>query len=99
MMSSAVDLRPHLSSIADIIGWKNMKDIAISTNMSQVKIDNVTLNNQNDHREQTLELLTIFYEQHSREAAQKLIEKLRQKGKNQQADSVERLLRADDPPV
>ncbi|TNM99307.1 hypothetical protein fugu_012340 [Takifugu bimaculatus] len=34
-----VELYPHLPDIADIIGWKDMKDIAIASGITQVTIE------------------------------------------------------------
>ncbi|XP_056903944.1 tumor necrosis factor receptor superfamily member 6 [Takifugu flavidus] len=88
-----VELYPHLPDIADIIGWKDMKDIAIASGITQVTIESVQLNHQNDHEEQTQELLNRFREKHGQEAAKKLIELLKTKGKNNKAVRVESLLR------
>ncbi|TWW78594.1 hypothetical protein D4764_11G0007150 [Takifugu flavidus] len=90
---SEVELYPHLPDIADIIGWKDMKDIAIASGITQVTIESVQLNHQNDHEEQTQELLNRFREKHGQEAAKKLIELLKTKGKNNKAVRVESLLR------
>lgn len=89
---SEVDLYPHLPDIAAIIGWRDMKDIAIASGITAVKIESVQLDHSNDHEEQTLELLSHFREKHSQEAAKKLIELLKTKGKNNKADQVESLL-------
>lgn len=92
MFFSEVDLQPHLPDIADIIGWMDMKDIAISKNISSVTIESVQLDNPNNSREQTLQLLRHFNEKHSRNAAQVLIETLKFKGKKRKADRVQGLL-------
>uniref|UniRef100_A0A3B5KKI7 Uncharacterized protein n=1 Tax=Takifugu rubripes TaxID=31033 RepID=A0A3B5KKI7_TAKRU len=91
---SEVELYPHLPDIAAIIGWKDMKDIAIASGIREVTIENVQLNHQNDHEEQTQELLNHFRQMHSQEAAKKLIELLKTKGKNDKAVRVESLLLA-----
>lgn len=90
---SGVDLYPHLPDIAAIIGWKHMKNIAIASGITQVTIETVKLNHRNDHEEQTFELLNHFTEKHGQEAANKLIELLKTKGKNGKAVRVESLLR------
>lgn len=87
-----VDLYPHLPDIAGIIGWKDMKDIAIASGITAVTIESVQLNHSNNHEEQTFELLSHFREMHSQEAAKKLIELLKTKGKNYKADSIKSLL-------
>nr|AAL08415.1 hypothetical protein [Takifugu rubripes] len=55
-----VELYPHLPDIAAIIGWKDMKDIAIASGIREVTIETVQLDHQNDHEEQTQELLTAL---------------------------------------
>eukprot|EP00066_Takifugu_rubripes_P012290 XP_011601556.1 PREDICTED: tumor necrosis factor receptor superfamily member 6-like [Takifugu rubripes] len=88
-----VELYPHLPDIAAIIGWKDMKDIAIASGIREVTIETVQLDHQNNHEEQTQELLNRFRQMHSQEAAKKLIELLKTKGKNDKAVRVESLLR------
>lgn len=89
---SEVNLHPHLPDIADIIGWTDMKDIAISTNVQSATIESFKLDNPGQSREQTLQLLTHFNEKHSRMASRVLIENLKRRGKNDKADRVQRLL-------
>lgn len=93
MFFSGVDLNPLSPEIADIVGWQDMKDIAISVGIRNERIDSVRRNEVSGH-EQTLELLHIFIEKQSRQAASQLILALRRKGKNRKADEVERLLRS-----
>lgn len=90
---SGVDLSRHLSDIANIIGWKDMKDIALKSGIKLVKIESVQLNHPNDHEEQTAELLSYFIEVHGQEAAKKLVELLKRKRRNGKASEVETLLR------
>lgn len=92
MFFSEVNLHPYLPDIADIIGWKVMQDIAISTDISSVTIESVKLDNPGDSREQTLRLLEHFNQKHSREASKMLIEILKRKGKNDKAARVQSLL-------
>lgn len=90
---SGVDLYPHIPEIVKIIRWKDMKNIAIASGITAVKIDSVQLNHQNDHEEQTSELLHHFNELHGQEAAQKLVDLLKGERKNDTAGRVESLLR------
>lgn len=90
---SGVDLYPHIPDIANIIGWKDMKKIAIASGITAVKIESVQLDHQNDHEEQTSALLRHFNELHSQEAAKKLVDLLKAKRKNDKAGRVESLLR------
>lgn len=92
MFFSGVNLQPYLPDIADIIGWTDMRDTAISTNISPMTIDTVQLDYPRDSREQTIQLLRHFNEHHSSRAARVLIENLRQREKNDKADRVQSLL-------
>lgn len=90
---SEVDLSTHLPNIAAIIGWKDMNHIAIASGITAEMIESIQLNDPKDHMEQTTQLLRHFNEMHSQEAANKLIELLKTKGKNYKAHKVESLLR------
>lgn len=94
MFFPEVDLHPHLPEIAAIIGWKDMKAIAIEHHISLVRIDAVKLDNPGNSEEQTLQLLIYFHEKCSQEAAEKLIESLKRQRKNAKADKVVQLLRS-----
>lgn len=89
---SEVDLSPHLLEVAALIGWKDMRYIAIKNGIPLVKIESVEMDNRTDHEQKTFELLCLFHEKHSQEAAKKLIESLRAKGKNGKAHRVETVL-------
>lgn len=94
MFFPEVDLYPHLPEIAAIIGWKDMKAIAMAHNISSVTIESVKFDNPGNSEEQTLKLLIHFHEMCSQEAANKLIESLIRKRKNDKADKVLRLLKS-----
>lgn len=96
MFFSEVNLHPYLPDIAALIGWKVMKDIAISTDISSVTIESIKLDSPDDSRERTLQLLVHFNEKHSKEASKMLIENLKRKGQNDKAASVQRLLSGPD---
>lgn len=96
---SEINLLPYLPDIADIIGWNDMEDIAISTNISPVTIESIQIDYRNNSREQTLHLLRDFNEKHSKEAARKLITMLRRKGKNDKARRVQQLLASPASPA
>lgn len=89
---SEVDLDPQLPDIARIIGWKDMKDIAIASGITVETIESIQLNDPKDHMEQTAQLLRYFREMHSQEAGNKLIELLKKRRKNNKADRVRSLL-------
>lgn len=89
-----VDLQPHLPEIAELIGWKVMRDIAMSSSIPNTTIDSVQQNNPRDAQEQTLELLKIYVERQGKEAAKNLIEKLETSKHKGTAEKVAGLLAA-----
>ncbi|XP_056120219.1 tumor necrosis factor receptor superfamily member 6 [Rhinichthys klamathensis goyatoka] len=52
-----LDLNPHLFEIADHLGWKVMKRVALHCGMTKAYIDNHECNHPNDARERTYGLL------------------------------------------
>lgn len=87
-----MDLSPHLSDIAGVLGWKDMKDVAMRSNITNVTIDSCKQNHPSDSQEQTLELLTIWVEAQGRKASHNLIEILTKNGKKGKAESVTDIL-------
>lgn len=94
MFFPEVDIHPHLPEIAAIIGWKDMKAIAMAHNISSVTIESVQFDNPGNSEEQTLKLLSHFHEVCSHEAAEKLIQSLKTKRRNYKADNVLHLLKS-----
>lgn len=86
-----MDLQPLLPDIAQEIGWKDMKEVAMRTGLSNA-IENVQQNHPGDAQEQTLQLLMTWVQKEGREASNKLIQVLRQSGKNLKADKVKKIL-------
>lgn len=92
ILFSDVDLQCHLPNIVDTIVWKDMKDIATQTGVSQTTIDSCKQNHPSDTREQTYELLSHWVESEGRGAGRKLIEMLNKSGKRAKAEKVRKIL-------
>ncbi|XP_068597729.1 tumor necrosis factor receptor superfamily member 6 [Brachionichthys hirsutus] len=87
-----VDLQPYLPDIADIIGWKDMQDVAMRSKIEIATIDSFKLNNPGDSQEQTLQLLRFWAENKGRESGKILIEILHNSGKKSKAEKVRDIL-------
>ncbi|XP_008320651.1 tumor necrosis factor receptor superfamily member 6 isoform X1 [Cynoglossus semilaevis] len=86
------DIEPHLTELAGILGWKDMRTVAIRSGMSATVVDNCEQSHPGDKEEQTFLLLRKFVEKEGRAASENLIRILRQKGKKDKAEKVSRLL-------
>nr|XP_046258534.1 tumor necrosis factor receptor superfamily member 26 isoform X2 [Scatophagus argus] len=89
------DIGPHLSDIADVIGWKPMRDIAMRDKISDATIDSCKLNYPGDSQEQTLQLLKIWVESQGMNAGKNLIQRLETSGKRSKAEEVMHILDCD----
>lgn len=89
---SDVDLQPLLPDIAEVIGWKDMQDVAMRSGMLNATIDACKLDHPGDSQEQTLQLLRIWQESQGREAGLNLIESLGKSGKKSKAGQVRDIL-------
>ena len=74
-------LERDLPDIAEIIGWTDMKDVAIHSGMRDTIIENCRLNHIGDAREQTLELLQEFVKKEGSQASTTLIQTLQNSNK------------------
>ncbi|XP_058506777.1 tumor necrosis factor receptor superfamily member 26 [Solea solea] len=90
------DLHRHLHDVAGILGWKDMNEVAIRTEIPKTVIENCQLNHPGNAGDQTVELLDIFCEKHGRTAASTLIDALQKSGKKDKEEKVTELLRRDD---
>ncbi|KAF3842002.1 hypothetical protein F7725_023953 [Dissostichus mawsoni] len=81
-------LERDLPDIAEIIGWTDMKAVAIRSGMLDTTIENCRLNNVGDAREQTLKLLQEFVQKEGRQALTTLIKTLQNSGKRGIAERV-----------
>lgn len=82
----------HAPDIAAILGWKDMKDVALRSGLTDVQIDSCQQSN-NNPEEQTLQLLQKWMEALGRGAENKLISILRSSGKKGKAEKVEDILK------
>lgn len=89
---SDVDLKPHLLDIADVIGWKDLRGVAMRSGIPESIIESCQLNNPRDCQEQTFQLLNIYVERQGREASSSLIQKLLTDGKKAKAQKVKDIL-------
>ncbi|XP_068183210.1 tumor necrosis factor receptor superfamily member 6 [Antennarius striatus] len=87
-----VDFQLYLPDIADVIGWKDMQDIAMRSNMGSATIDSFKLNSPGDSREQTLQLLRAWVEIQGRDAGKNLIKILHNIAKKSKAEKVSAIL-------
>ncbi|XP_074501492.1 tumor necrosis factor receptor superfamily member 6-like [Sebastes fasciatus] len=94
-----VDLQPHMAEIAEAIGWTDMRDVAMGSNILDTIIVSCELNHPGDSQEQTLELLKIWVEKQGREASKKLVQILEDSGKRGKAESVVEILAIPNPPA
>ncbi|XP_018552354.1 tumor necrosis factor receptor superfamily member 6 isoform X2 [Lates calcarifer] len=89
------DIEPHLSDIAEELGWKDMKDVAIRCGIPPARIESCELNHRGDAQEATLELLRIWVEREGSGAGRKLIQILQNSNKKRKAEKVTDILRID----
>nr|BAM44717.1 tumor necrosis factor receptor superfamily member 6 [Oplegnathus fasciatus] len=83
-----VDLQPHMSDIAEVIGWKVMQDVAMRSSIPDTTIESCQLDQPNNSQEQTRQLLKIFAEIQGRGASEKLVEILENSGRRRTAEKV-----------
>ena len=77
-----------LLDIAEIIGWTDMKAVAIRSGMRDTTIENCRLNHVGEAQEQTLELLKEFVNKEGNQAQTTLIKTLQNSGKRGIAERV-----------
>lgn len=92
---SDIDLQRHMPDLVNVIGWKDMRMIALSGGIQKTEIDNCQLSHQTDVNEQTMALLDIYIERQGRGAGQKLRDSLLKRGKKNKAQEVEHILLQD----
>ncbi|XP_071396222.1 tumor necrosis factor receptor superfamily member 6 [Centroberyx affinis] len=94
-LREGVDLSPHLTEIAEVLGWKVMRAVARKSKMSDTVIENQTRNHPADAEEQTIQLLKAWVEKEGRNASATLIQRLRQTNNNAKADRVKAIIYSD----
>lgn len=82
------DLQPHLYDIAEVLGWKDMKKLALRSGITRVGIDSCKLDNPGDSQGQTLQLLEKWVEKEGREASRSLIKQLKAMDKKRKAEEL-----------
>ncbi|XP_014828540.1 PREDICTED: tumor necrosis factor receptor superfamily member 22-like isoform X1 [Poecilia mexicana] len=93
-----VDMEPHIVDVAEIIGWKDMCQIALSCQMAN-SIENAKLSHHNDGEMWTQELLKKWMEAKGMPASVELIAILRKMRKNNKADKIKAILYPMDSPT
>lgn len=86
-----MDLEPHLPSIAKVIGWKDMKDVARRSKMATA-IEACEMNHPNDVEEQTYNLLKKWVESQGKGASKNLVRILIENDKRGKAEEVNETL-------
>ncbi|XP_034464318.1 tumor necrosis factor receptor superfamily member 6 [Hippoglossus hippoglossus] len=85
----------HVPDIADVLGWKDMQDVAMRSGMTKVEIDSCKRVDPTDSEEQTLQLLLKWVEREGKGGAKQLTTLLRKSRKKEKAERVEKILRSD----
>lgn len=94
-----VDLQPHMTDIAEAIGWTDMRDVAMGSGILDTTIDSCKLDHPGNSQEQTLQLLQIWVERQGKEASKNLVQILEDSGKRGKAESVVQILAKPNPPA
>uniref|UniRef100_A0A8P4K464 Apoptosis-mediating surface antigen FAS n=1 Tax=Dicentrarchus labrax TaxID=13489 RepID=A0A8P4K464_DICLA len=81
------DLQPYLPDIAEAMGWKDMKYVAIRSKIPMTAIESCQLDHPHDSKEQTVKLLMIWVEKQGSDAAKNLLEILQRSGKRRKAEN------------
>uniref|UniRef100_A0A1A8CK46 Fas (TNF receptor superfamily, member 6) n=1 Tax=Nothobranchius kadleci TaxID=1051664 RepID=A0A1A8CK46_NOTKA len=88
-----VKVQPLILDIAETLGWRDMKDLAIRSGIPDTRIDAVRLNHPNDIEEACQSLLRIWVEKTGRNASVELVQSLRRSGKRDKAEKILEILR------
>lgn len=89
---SEIDLEPYFPDLVKVIGWKDMRDIALRSSILETCVESCQLNHPGDADEQTLELLRIWNEKQGRGAGNKLKQILQNIDKKLKAQKVTDIL-------
>lgn len=96
---SDIDSRRHVPSLANAIGWKDMRRVAMSCDVPITEIENCEEQYPSDVDERTMRLLNIYIERSGRGWGEKLRSGLIQDNKKNKAQQVERILLGGEAPV
>lgn len=92
-----MDIQPHLPDIAEAIGWKDMKVVAMCSKIPHPIIEACQQNHPHDSQEQTIELLMKFVERNGKKAPNNLVQFLEKSGKRDKAERVTSILSGTTP--
>ncbi|XP_056465457.1 tumor necrosis factor receptor superfamily member 6-like [Gadus chalcogrammus] len=84
-----------IPDIAELVGWYDMKTIAMADGFKQTILDNIQQNNPAQAEEQTISLLTEWEQKHGREATRMLMKGLLKYNKNAKAQELQGIIRSD----
>ncbi|XP_061600738.1 tumor necrosis factor receptor superfamily member 6 [Cololabis saira] len=90
--NNAEDFQCLLPEIVQVLGWKDMEDIAIRSGVLEAAIDSCKRNHPQDAEEQTLELLKKWVEKQGSIAPKRLLEILQKTGKKGKYEKVLKIL-------
>ncbi|KAM8852684.1 tumor necrosis factor receptor superfamily member 6 [Synchiropus picturatus] len=86
------DLRKYIPDLVEVLGWTDMKEIAVRSGLPRSKIDFCFDDHKGNSREQTHELLEEWLENMGRSASQKLIQTLEKMNKKAKVQKIKELL-------
>lgn len=87
-----VDLMPLLPDIAEVIGWQDLQNLALSSGIPHTIIDSYKLDNPGNSQEQTIRLLMAWTERQGMGAGTELIKRLQKSNKTRTAEQVRKIL-------
>lgn len=89
---SDIDPERHVPDLAKVIGWRDMRIVAMSSGISKIEIENCEQVHHVDLNERTIALLNIYVEKLGRGWGEKLRTSLLRQQKKNKAEQVERIL-------
>ena len=89
------DFSRLVPAIAKVVGWVEMKNIAVEDGFGGPAIENHQLNHPNDTGEQTVALLMDWEQKHGKEAAEKLVSSLLKNNKTSIVEKVVDIYKSD----
>ncbi|XP_029305026.1 tumor necrosis factor receptor superfamily member 6-like [Cottoperca gobio] len=93
------ELEARLPDIAEAIGWRDMRDVARRSNVSNTIIEDCQRNHPGEAQEQTFELLQKWVERQGKDASKNLIQSLQRSGTISKAEHVISILNRPNLPA
>lgn len=87
-----MDLMPLLPAIAEVIGWQDLHNLALSSNIPPTIIDSCKLDCPGNSQDQTVKLLMAWTERQGMRAGTELIKSLQKSNKTRKAEQVKKIL-------